>query len=129
MSLEIAFRDRDGYFLAEVSGTFTWESALAMYEKILIYSTVKKESRILIDCRGIAGEMPVNEILAFSQRSADLQSDYMETGMVVNMRTAYLFDPEHHDLAQLSLGVYDPSKEDLILTLDYDKAVNWLNSL
>ena len=72
--------------------------------------------------------MPVNEILAFSQRSENLQSDYGESGMVVNMRTAYLFDPEHHDLDQLNQGVYDPTKEDFILTLDHDEAVKFLRS-
>jgi len=128
MGLDIAFKDMDGYFHVKVSGTFTKDSALATFEKVLIYSTVKKVSKILIDCREMSGEMDISELFAFSQKSEDLQVDYGDSGMITNMRTAYLFDPSVHDLGVINQGVYNKEKDDFILTVDHEEAVNWLQT-
>jgi hypothetical protein len=128
MSLEIDFENKEGYVLAPVTGTFSKESALAMFEKLLIYCTVTKTMKILVDCRGMGAEMPIEELFAFSQKSEGLQADYGKKGMINEMRTAYLFDPEYHDLSHINKGVYNPEKDDFILTLDHEEAVKWLAS-
>lgn len=128
MGLDIAFHDMDGYFHARVSGKFTKESALATFEKVLIYSYVTKVTKILIDCRAMDGDMDVTELFAFSMKSDNLQSDYGDNGMVTNMRTAYLFDPRVHDLSMINKGVHNKEKDDFILTVDPEEAVNWLTS-
>lgn len=126
MGLEIDFENKEGYVHATVSGTFTKESALPLFEKLLIYSTVTKTSKILIDCRKMASEMPIEELFAFSQKSGEIADDYQ--GMIKDMRTAYVFDPEHHDLDYINQGVFDKEKDDFILTLDHEEAVKWLAS-
>ena len=128
LSLEIDFENKEGYVHAPVTGTFTKESALAMFEKLLIYCTVTNTMKILVDCRGMGADINIEELFAFSQKSDGLQSDYGEKGMIHEMRTAYVFDPEKHDLNHINKGVFNPEKTDFILTLDHEEAVNWLAS-
>ena len=127
MSLEIDFENMEGYVHATVSGTFTKESALPLFEKLLIYATVTRTFRALIDCRKIEGDMPISELYAFSQRSNDLRDDYDGKGMINDLRNAYLFNPEYHDMEHIHQGVSNPEKNDFLFTYDHDEAVNWLS--
>ena len=128
MSLEIDFESKEGYVHATVKGAFKKEDAIATFEKLLIYCTVTKTMKILLDSRGMEGELLVKDLLAFSQRSDGIQEDYGDSGMINEIRLAYLFDPSKYDINQISQGVFNPEKDDFMFTYEIKEAVDWLNS-
>jgi hypothetical protein len=129
VSLEVDFENKDGFVHVLVSGIFTKESALTVFEKMLVYCTVTQNSKILIDCRRIEGDIPTEEILGFSQQSDVVKDDYDDMGQIGMMKLAYLFDPSHHNIDQIKDGVNDPNRNDFIISTDHGEAVDWLNSL
>lgn len=64
---------RVGYLHAAISGTFTLESAKEVFRGILRTAAGRGESRILMDCTRITGEMTVQDRLQFGMYMAEQQ--------------------------------------------------------
>lgn len=129
MSIEIDFQEKEGYFQATVTGKFTKDGALPLFEKLLLYSAVTKQSKVLIDCRGIEADMSMTELLAYSLKTAEIVDDYSSSGRIKDLRSAYLFHEDMHDPDQILENIDPNSSEDFIITTNFDEAMKWIQSM
>lgn len=129
MSLEIDFKEKEGYFHATVTGPFSNEGALPLFEKLLLYAAVTRLSKVLVDCRGMEADMYMAEILAFSTKTTEIMSDYSNAGRIKEMRSAYLFHEDLHDPDQIGQNVNPDSNDDFIITTNYNDAIKFLQAV
>lgn len=126
MEMDIDIQEKDGYVEVTVTGTYSRANALNLFEKLLIYSTVTRTTKLLIDCRKIKGENIIADIHAMSKKATELQDEYDEKGRTDHIKKAYLFDEKRFDVSELKDVVYDKNRPYYIITLDYEEAQEFL---
>ena len=117
MEMDIDIKDMEGYVFVDVSGTFTIDNALTLFEKMLIYITVTRASRILIDIRKLEGEF-LQQLFELSKKATELQDDYTGSSGLSSARKVYLFDGTKYDPNFLEEFVYSKNREK-IRTIGY----------
>lgn len=126
MSLDVDFQDKEDYVIADINGTFSTMNALMLFEKLVTFSSETKHDNILLDCRGVDGEVKSSDIYAFSKKAADIMKEYNLEGRITEMRKAYVFDEEKYDLDHTDGEIFDKEKDDFFITKDLNEALEWL---
>lgn len=127
MTIEVDFHDKDGYVLVDMKGTSEQSELLAAFEKILLYSSMKKASKMLVDCRGIEGNLPMQDISSISDKFSNIHTDY--EGMMNNHVTfAFLIRSDHYDPNKINEALYDEDQDHSYVGSDFEEAEKWLLS-
>ena len=127
MSLDVDFEDKEGYALANIKGTATKSDLLGAFEKVFLYSSMKKASKMLVDLRGIENNMPIEEIAHISERFNNIQSDY--EGLMENQVIfAFLINKEGYNPALINDSLYSDREENAYVSVNYEEAEKWLLS-
>ena len=125
MTIQVDFHDKDGYVLVNMKGESNKSDLLAAFEKILLYSSMKRASKMLVDCREIEGNMPMQDIATVSDRFTDIQNDYQ--GMMNNpVVFAFLINDDLYDTTQINDALYDDSEDHSYIGSNFEDAERWL---
>lgn len=127
MSAEVDFQDKEGYTYVEIKGSSDKGDLLSVFEKILIYSTVQKANKMLVDCRGIETVLPLEDIGKISDRFNNIQTDY-EGLADINITFAFLINEDLHDLTQINSMIDTDVEQPSFLSGNYEEAEKWLLS-
>ena len=127
MSAEVDFQEKEGYVYTEIKGSSDKSDLLAIFEKILVYSTAQRTSKMLVDCRGIETVLPLGEIASISDKFNNIQTDY-EGMMSLNVTFAFLINKELHDPNLINETIYDEGEDHSYVGGDYEEAEKWLLS-
>lgn len=125
MTVEVDFHDKEGHVFVEIKGTSTKSDLLTAFEKIFLYSSMKKASKMLVDCRGIESVMPLQDIATISEKFNNIQTDY--EGMMHNQVTfAFLISKEIHDPKEINKALYEEGEDHSYVGADIEEAEKWL---
>jgi len=127
MTAKVEFLEKDGYVYTTIKGSSDKNGLLSVFEKIIIYSTARKASKMLVDCRDIESVLPLEEIAAISSKFNAIQEDY--EGMAkIDITFAFLINEELHDLNLINETLYGGKEQPTYLGSNYEKAEKWLLS-
>ena len=125
MTMTINFKDREGYVQAVMKGEFDQMEVLAIFEKMFLYMTTKKNNKVMIDTRELEGNIPWDKMTAITQKMDSIHSKYdgfTSNGVVI----AVLTSKEHFKL--LSDTIFQSKDHDFLVASEYDEAETWLLS-
>jgi hypothetical protein len=126
MSLDVNFQDKEDYVIADINGTFSQMNALILFQKLVEFSSETEHDNLLLDCRGVDGEVMSSDIFAFSKKAGDIMKEYNLEGRIVEMKKAYVFDEEKYDLDQAGEDLFEGEDIDFFITKDFENALKWL---
>lgn len=95
--VEFDVEPRVGYLYAKVSGSFDLAGAQVFYRRMLQIAARQRQSRMLLDCTGVTGEMTVADRLAFGSFMAEEQQHMLgqlaEAPQVAILAVPPIMDP------------------------------------
>jgi hypothetical protein len=127
MAAEVDFQDKEGYVYVDIRGSSDKSDLLSVFEKIMIYSTVKKATKMLIDFRELETVFPFEDILVISDKFTNIQGDY-EGISQININFAFLINEELHDSSFLNETLSSEEEQPMYLGGKYEEAEKWLLS-
>jgi len=125
LTLEVDFEDKEGYVFVAIKGDSDMGGMLEAFEKIIVYSTVNKATKMLVDCRGIESKLPMAQIASISEKFDNIHTDY-EGLMKINVTFAFLIDQKQHDPNAINKELYDEREEHSYVGGDMKAAEKWL---
>jgi len=126
VQLKVNFTEREGYVLADIEGTFSMMSGIQLFRELVEFSSTTEHENILLDCRGVGGEVKASDVFAFTVRASEIMKEYNLKGRITEMKKAYVFDEERYDMDQIWDENIDNEYADFIITKDLDEALKWL---
>lgn len=125
MVVEVKFRDKDGYILANLSGVSTISDIVSAFMRIFSYSSKKKTSKMIVDCRGIENSMPIEDIARVSDKFNNIQEDYEETSQN-KLTFAFLLNDELYDPEELNDQLHQEKGFETYVGSDLKAAEHWI---
>lgn len=125
MNLQVDVNGNKEFLSVVLSGKYDLKKAIDSFPFILEGCKETKKCKALIDFRGITSRIESTEKFIYAVEITELYSIHLNTGGE-NVRFAYVGPPEQ-------ISSYEPGQEyanksgiDMILTADYEAAVEWL---
>ena len=119
MSEELKITDKDTFLLFEYSGPFSALAGKKTVDAMLQECVARGHTRILLDCRGITGDMRVMDRFEVADYGQVLGTSIAKMAMVT---TEAMQEPDGFvENVARNRGV------NLTMFTDFDEAVRWLN--
>ncbi|MGA1822816.1 MAG: hypothetical protein ACMUIG_09835 [Thermoplasmatota archaeon] len=101
MNLKVNFIEKEGYVLANIEGAFSRMGGLQLFRVLVEFSSNTEAENILLDCRGVGGDVKASDFFAFTIRTKDIMREYNLEGRIQEMKKAYVFDEDRYDMDQV----------------------------
>jgi len=125
MAVDIDFHDMDEYVLVQLKGSSTMSDMVSAFMRIFSYSSTKKVSKMIVDCREVENSMPIEDIARISDKFNNIQKDYVETSQI-KVTFAFLLNDQVYDPSHLQEDLPNMNELDTYVGTDLDIAAKWI---